>query len=196
MTSSIIVNHLKEPKFKPGRNEPAVVYLYLTYKEQPPLEHLLGSIVRQLVEGSKDKGLPLSIKTLWESQRFKTKEHQNHPSLRDLDEILAELTKGRQVYIIVDALDECTPNLRKMLIDHLRKIREDINLLVTSRLLEGLDKMVVGFKRLDVVAQKEDIHKYIDDEITKADRLQDMFTREKDLRKEIRYKVTEKCSQM
>lgn len=195
--SSIIINHLEEPHFKSNNQEPAVAYLYLTYKDQPSLEHLLGSVAKQLLGSSKE--LPDSLKRIWDKQpgvSDKNSVRRHHPSLTELDEILVDVTRGRQVYIIVDALDEYAPELRAELVEHLRKIREDINLLVTSRLLEGLDSMAHGFKRLEVAAQSQDIHEYIDHVIKKHHRLQHMVGTDPNLRKDIRHNVTKKSSQM
>lgn len=173
-----------------------MAYLYLAYEDRPPLEHLLGSVAKQLLDSTK---LPPSLKRIWNRQRHifdRNSPSQQHPSLEEVHEILADVTRDRQVYIIVDALDECVPELRVNLVNHLQKISKDINLLVTSRMFEGFDRMAEGFSQIPVAARSDDIQRYIDYVIEKRGGLQDTIKEDPNLRKYIGESVTQKSSQM
>lgn len=188
LASSIVISHLESSESGLSNQKPLVAYLYLTYQEQPPLEHLLGSVAKQFLDPSKQH--PQLLK------RLSSQSRQQHPSLKEVHEILADVTRDRQVYIIVDALDEYPPDLRDDLVHHLRKIKKDINLFVTSRRFEGFERTARGFERLDIVAQNQDIQEYIDYVIERHSELRNSIDRAPDLRADIGETLIKKSSGM
>jgi len=70
------------------------------------------------------------------------------------------------VFVIVDALDECqmSDNARPKFIEALLRLQSresNVNLLATSRPVPDIVEAFNGHSRLEIVAQKDDIERYI-----------------------------------
>src|SRR3984957_8289480 len=90
------------------------------------------------------------------------------PTLQQLTDILiSEIRTYSKVFIVVDALDECREDdtTRAMLLDVLRSLPGQVNLLVTSRDLPLIARDFEGAKRLHLRAKDDDIRAYIEDRI-------------------------------
>ncbi|MCJ1404359.1 hypothetical protein MMC11_007584 [Xylographa trunciseda] len=110
-----------------------VLYLYLNYKETKAqtYTHLLGSLLKQLIQSQELGPLPDLVKDLYASSKGEL-----HPDDKDIIGILkSELkAKFKRVYLVVDALDEFPENDRRNLVESLQDIdSERVCLLVTSR---------------------------------------------------------------
>ncbi|MCJ1413979.1 hypothetical protein MMC32_000304 [Xylographa parallela] len=115
-----------------------VLYLYLNYKETKTqtFPHLLGSLLKQLIQGQELGPLPDTVKELYASSKGELR-----PGNTDLIGILKSEVeaKFRRVYLVVEALDEFPENDRQDLLDSLRGISsERISLLVTSRAFDNI----------------------------------------------------------
>ncbi|MCJ1394865.1 hypothetical protein MMC18_007745 [Xylographa bjoerkii] len=110
-----------------------VLYLYLNYKETKvqTFSHLIGSLLKQLIQGQELGPLPDSVKELYASSKGELR-----PGDGDVIGILKSEVeaKFKRVYLVVDALDEFPENDRQDLLNNLRDISsERISLLITSR---------------------------------------------------------------
>lgn len=144
------------------RNAPKralVACLFLSYKEKPSLEHLLGSILRQLESSSAE--LSGAVRNAFQEC------HKSERSLRmcQITDLLSLLTKERQVFVVVDAMDECEFELRLPLLERLRSTENSVKILVTSRVLNHLDRLQQGFIREKIEAHDEDLTEYIEHSI-------------------------------
>jgi hypothetical protein len=79
---------------------------------------------------------------------------------------VAALYKDIGVFVIVDALDECQmrDNVRFKFSETLLRLHArgtNINLLATSRPVPDIVEAFDGHSRLEIVAQKDDIERYI-----------------------------------
>ena len=115
-----------------------VLYLYLNYKETKTqtFPHLLGSLLKQLIQGQELGPLPESVKDLYTSSKGELR-----PGNAELIGILKSEVEAklRRVYLVVDALDEFPENDRQELLDSLRGIgSERISLLITSRAFDNV----------------------------------------------------------
>ena len=115
-----------------------VLYLYLNYKETKiqTFPHLLGSLLKQLIQGQDSSPLPESVKDLYASSKGELR-----PGNSDLVGILKSEVeaKFKRVYLVVDALDEFPENDRQDLLNNLRDIGSDrLSLLVTSRAFDDV----------------------------------------------------------
>ncbi|KAL1383251.1 ankyrin repeat protein [Phyllosticta capitalensis] len=159
--ASIITNHLQEWSVM-QRNAPKralVACLFLSYKEKPSLEPLLGSILRQLESSSAE--LSGAVRNAFQEC------HKSERSLRmcQITDLLSLLTKERQVFVVVDAMDECEFELRLPLLERLRSTENSVKILVTSRVLNHLDRLQQGFIREKIEAHDEDLTEYIEHSI-------------------------------
>ena len=140
-----------------------IVYIYCNYKmqlDQTPV-NLIASLLKQLLQqhGVVSDGL----KTLY-------CHHVNHGTRPTLDEVFrmlqSEMNSYRQVFVVVDALDECAVENRSRqdLLSKLYTLQTShaINLMITSRSIPGITQEFQDCLELEVLAKEEDINKYID----------------------------------
>jgi hypothetical protein len=74
--------------------------------------------------------------------------------------MFASVVRGcGSAFVVVDALDECTPDTRRELIEIL-KSEPGIQLLITSRYLGDIKEILGDAYRVDVLASKEDLRSY------------------------------------
>jgi hypothetical protein len=134
--------------------------IYCNYKEQAlqTISNLAASLLKQLLQ---DRN------TLSEAIKLFCKHHQDrdtHPTLDEFLEVLgSEIGMYSKVFIVVDALDECTEDYgtRANLLRALRTLPGTVNLMFTSRDLLSISRQFQGTKRLDIQAHREDLQKYV-----------------------------------
>ncbi|KAK8248580.1 hypothetical protein IWZ00DRAFT_489580 [Phyllosticta capitalensis] len=159
-------------KAKQGDTRMQVGFLYLTYKEQPSVNHMLGSLAKQLIGTSHD--MAKVFRELWNKDR-----------------LLAVLVSESDTYVIVDALDEIDSRKRGELLSRICQM--NIRLLVTSRYLEGFKSMTESFQTVKVEAQKEDIDNYVDLAIAESSRLSAFILRDPSLEEKIKMKINQRA---
>ncbi|KAK8180640.1 hypothetical protein BC567DRAFT_261580 [Phyllosticta citribraziliensis] len=170
---------------KAGRQ---VAYLYLSYKEDPSVQDLLGNLAGQLI-GQLIDSLPLPpfIQSAWNDEMKKVKPFSAPPALPQVEELLSRLVTDT-TFVVVDALDEFDASQRHILLNHLRGL-PNVSLLVTSRY-----KALGEFETVDIAAHQKDIHVYIDDQMgVEGSPLKCLVDRDKKLREEIPREVLEKA---
>ncbi|KAF7536435.1 hypothetical protein G7054_g4536 [Neopestalotiopsis clavispora] len=139
--TSVIIDHLLSLNISPKEeNDRSVAFLYLSYKDPQTLETLVGSVIRQLVE--RIYPLPKDIRELW-----KLRKSNDHPPLGELSSLLRKLSEDRNIYLVIDAFDECPKDIRFRLFKALQTDTERIHTLVTSRYLEEFDTLFEDFQR-------------------------------------------------
>ncbi|KAJ7584529.1 ankyrin repeat-containing domain protein, partial [Mycena floridula] len=159
--SSIIINHLRTSS---GPNE-AVLYIYCDYtrqSDQTPTQ-LLGSMLKQLVQHQptiSDHLLELH-KSCLSQEAF--------PTIQELITALhTEALLYSHVYIIIDALDECSEDnqarelfLSNPLEQGLRSLSDCIQVLITSRDILSISQAFNNELRIHIEAHEEDLQTYI-----------------------------------
>ena len=157
--ASIVIHDLWN-KFR--KNGVGVAYIYcdyLKYREQTPV-HLVGSLLRQLAE--QYNPISKSLKNYYD-------EHKNDnrdPSPEGAFEVLkAECDSWSQVFIVIDALDECSEkdSTRKSVIEGLRLLQASkrINILITTRPIPSILCEFEVWERLGIRANSADMQKYL-----------------------------------
>ncbi|KAJ8127874.1 hypothetical protein O1611_g5761 [Lasiodiplodia mahajangana] len=184
--ASIIIEHLRElqSNLKRTTESPMIAFLYLSYKNIHTIEQLLGSVIRQLVQN--EEPLPQPVTKLWARRN----QGDDAATVKDLTELLKAVVQGRQGYIVIDALDECSPDYRLRLIKALEVESENLSLLVTSRLLDEISK---GFENIPIRANSSDLDLFIDHEIETRSRLKRFSEQDRTLRSEIKDAVRKAC---
>jgi hypothetical protein len=104
------------------------------------------------------------------------KDRETRPTLEELRQVLqSEIKMFTKVFIVVDALDECSEldadRTRSKLLMALRSLESTINLLVTSRELASIAQDFRETKRLDIQADDQDVRRYIENRIPHEPRL-------------------------
>lgn len=182
MLTSIAVNYVAEST---RGKDTAILYVCCDYKNS--LTHsvnaLLGSLLRQLVEQTPraERIADLSI-VLNENAKY-----------RDLTEpelfswICTVSKDFNDVYIFVDALDECPELSRDALLLRLQQFSQldQIHLLLTSRLNIDVNSRLQNISRIEIAASAADIETYLHSEIQKSSRLALFVRREPELKQAI-----------
>jgi hypothetical protein len=154
---AIVVNNLQR-QYKDS--DIAVTHIYCNYKEQAvqTVSNLVSSLLKQMVQGR--SALSDNLKSFY-------RHHQDQDTYPTLDEFLealgSEIGIYSKVFIVVDALDECTEDYgtRANLLRVLRTLPGTVNLMFTSRDLSSIARQFRGTKRLDIQAHGEDLRKYV-----------------------------------
>lgn len=82
-----------------------------------------------------------------------------------------QVSEYQRVYVIIDALDECSEDSRAELIKHIRTLQPSVCLLVTSRPYESIGREFVGHALFEIKATTEDVRSSIARRILKGSRL-------------------------
>src|SRR3984957_13301862 len=159
---SIVVNQLET--LSEENDSVATTCIYCNYKEQAEqtVPNLVASLLRQIVQGR--RAISDDVKSLFERhQRQSTR-----PTLDQLTDVLvSEIRIRSKVFIVVDALDECREDdaTRALLLQVLRSLPRQVNLMVTSRNLPSIGRDFEGAKRLHIRAKDDDMRVYIEGRI-------------------------------
>lgn len=162
-TRSMIIDELKSSVSSPRS---PVAFFYFDYRDQgrQTPSSLLLSFLRQIIAILPD--LPNCI----------VDAHEKYPDsgdslpLRELEAILHEISLGlRQVYLIIDALDECDESTHRkatiQLLDRIHKI-SNIYLFITSRQYpHDIKESLQGHPQIAIQANESDLRSYMYREI-------------------------------
>jgi hypothetical protein len=151
----MVVNHI-QTNFQ--SHNVGVAFFYCDYKQTPTAFSILSSIARQLAE--KGASLELLAKLY--------KEHNNgnrQLSFEKLQTILVAIYGAYdQVYLLVDALDECPlAEERALFLDTIKgKPQPSVRIMITSRPnFEDINSALVGNPQIDIIARDVDIKLYL-----------------------------------
>jgi hypothetical protein len=162
---SIVIDHLQTS----FTDDAAIVCIYCNYKEknEQTVLNLTASLLKQMLQDH--PRVSSGIKTFYEHYQRRG----DRPTVGETTKVLkAQFTLFSKVFIIVDALDECSEadGTRADLVETLRSLRaENVNLMVTSRDIPSID-LVHDFKdakRLDIQARDEDVRAYVGSHISR-----------------------------
>lgn len=157
----------------------AVVYFYFDFNDQEKQkpESLLSSLLVQLASQCR-RHVPEALKDLYTSSKDISGEKKLPPTYDRMRGTLVSLvSEFDQVYICLDALDECTnrDRLLKLLNYILEKSLAPLHILATSRkerdLEVSLTKMAIECIDLQNAGVDADIQQYIEDQLNKGWRL-------------------------
>lgn len=153
--------------------------------------NLVASLLKQLIQ----EGHPVhdSLSTLYKRHGLRS----TRPSLGEISELIRqEFGLYRQIFVIMDALDECQEQNghRGRLIEELQKITS-VNLMVTSRPHIDVQDAFRNIIWLEVRASEEDLRRYINGRMAR-DKLAKNVKAHNDLHEDIRRTVIANASGM
>jgi hypothetical protein len=193
-----VINHLQD-KFKEV-GDVGITYIYCDYKDQlkQTALGLLSSIARQLLERR-----PALLPQVKDFQK-KCTDSNTRPTLKDYSELLSSMVRQfSQVYLMVDALDECAKvdgernTNRHSFVNELKKLQSStdgsLHLLITSRPLPEIGQDLEGAAKLEIRASDEDITTYVNWKISDSETLTLYTNEDFTLKKEINDSLLEKC---
>lgn len=165
MITSIMINKLQQ-RFRGDRNV-SIAYVYCNYKRQKEqtIYHLMVSLLKQLIQ--QQPYLPASASILFSQHAGK----KTRPSLDEISSALRAVLQGLvRVYIVMDALDECSDKdkTRSMLLKEIAKLQVQRNIcfFATSRFVPNITAEFRGVVTLEIRATDEDVRLYLDDHMS------------------------------
>ena len=178
------------------RDDIGLAYIYCSYKEREKqtVVNLIASIVQQLL--LRRIGLLVSeVAPIYESLRIT----KVRPTFAEYVNLLdAALSQYSKVYVVVDALDECSEEAqtRRILLETLQKLPADLCLFVTSRDIPSIQQQLGTASRIDIKASDEDIEKYVEDRISHTERLAKYTAKDATLKDTIKKSISSKACGM
>jgi hypothetical protein len=149
-------------------------YYYCTYRDpssQKPAR-ILGSLVRQLAEGSKEAFL--------ECEEFHNLHNPagrppSQPTEKELSELLQRISKHfAEVSLVVDGLDECgaaagidRTELTRILSEIHDPSAGTIRIAIASRREQNIDVYLTSFEHISIAAMSSDLELYVAAEVTR-----------------------------
>ena len=172
----------------------AVACIYCNYKDkmaQTPA-NLLANIWMQIRPKS---ALPPEVEELYNSSVIKGS--STRPRLDDIIKVLkAEVDRYANVYVIIDALDECEPAYRLRLLTELKALQPKLKLMVTSRYFDAFGADMGIDTDIEILASDEDIKRYVEERVSATPRLRRWIAADSSLQKTIETKVIEAAQSM
>ncbi|KAI9731134.1 MAG: hypothetical protein M1834_005327 [Cirrosporium novae-zelandiae] len=139
-----------------------VSFLYCNFKRQneQTIDDLVAALIKQLIQ--EQPLVPGCVKNLYDTHH----DRKTRPSLSELLKTLGlVIDTYPTVFIIVDALDECSiiDRIRVDFLDNILKLQlhGDIRLLLTSRFVPDITEKLETKPTLEVKASDADVRKYV-----------------------------------
>jgi ATP/maltotriose-dependent transcriptional regulator MalT len=143
--------------------------VYCNYKEQDQTAvNLVSSLLLQLVE--QQTVIPESVIALYESHTAR----KTRPSVVEISALLnAVASQFSMIYVVIDALDECSERdrSRDIFLNVLKALPSNVQLLITSRNIPDVERRFEDLARLDILAADGDVRKYLESKIQQYPRL-------------------------
>ena len=163
---SLVIDHLRDSF---ADQNAAIAYIYCNYKEHDDqsADQMLSSLLKQLAISQGKICRP--AEELY--QRFKSRDRR--PQMQDLVQTLLHLCDATgRVFIVIDALDECSSKHKIALLNFLTRIhsKPSASIMITSRSFpENVSKPFISTCKISIGAHKADLKRYILQEIENSD---------------------------
>lgn len=174
-----------------------LAFIYCNHKEYlaQNIEYFLGAIVRQLVE--RRQAISKEVHTLYKKHCGK----ETNPSCEEYVDLLRSLVQEcSEVYVVIDALDECIDKNGRMiwnsLLSKLKSTVSNLRLLYTSRHMEDIAGTLSGSARIDIRASEADIQAYVQAYIRSEESLLEICQQDLDLQDKIPQAIASKAEGM
>ncbi|KID94957.1 Pfs, NACHT and Ankyrin domain protein, partial [Metarhizium majus ARSEF 297] len=188
MACSIINDLLVRFRDLQSRGSVGIAYIYCNYQQQAKRKpyDLLASLLRQLSQARSP--LPETVAVLYD----KHKHGSTKPSLEEISEALHSVAAlYYDVYIVVDALDECEiPGTRARFLSELFRLRHKnrVKILVTSRFVPEITAQFDPYPCFEITANVEDIYRYLEAQLCK---LPPSLVHDPEIRAQIKARIME-----
>jgi hypothetical protein len=170
-----------------------LAFVYCNYKERDSqtLANIVASLVQQLVQCHTT--IPDEVRALYTQYN----PNNTRPSGEEFSKLLQSLVaRFSQVYIVVDALDECNQETRSKFIKKLQGLPANLHLLCTSRHLGDIQEAFAEASHLEIRASDADIAQYLEAQILQVPKLVKFCKKAGDLQSSIIEKLVEKADGM
>ncbi|KAF5576103.1 ankyrin repeat [Fusarium pseudoanthophilum] len=149
-----------------------IAYIYGNYRrfEEQKLDHLLKSLLKQLVQGQ--SSMPASLKALYD----KHKVSKTRASVEEVS-VAIHFIAGlySRVFIVIDALDELkeTSGCRNRFLEEIFKLQTQCaaKTFATSRFIPEITEVFKGDTTIEILAHDEDVRSFLDSKISQSGKL-------------------------
>jgi ankyrin repeat domain-containing protein 50 len=154
--------------------------------------------LKQLIQGQKDfpDKIPAEVSEAYETH----KKYQTRPSFSECLTLLQfAVTTFSKVFIVVDALDECTESdgTRRSVIDAITSLLpKEAHIMVTSRRLPQIERICKKWSQVEIRAEDQDIRQYLDAHIEDEGELVDVIQDNPEIRNRIITAIVQKSQGM
>ncbi|KAL4780700.1 purine and uridine phosphorylase [Aspergillus varians] len=156
--SSIVINHLQE--IYSADERVGIAYVFFDYRQQneQKLRGILAILLKQLVH-------KLDLISADLNELYKRYHDGAHLQRDEIARLLVTASNAySRVYIVVDALDECSDSdgTRDAVITHILRLQEqcNISLFTTSRRIPDITAKFEGFPSVEIRASDADVKQY------------------------------------
>lgn len=190
MIRSAAIDHLQ--RTFPTSNV-GIAFLYCNYKEQEQqtLINFVASLLQQLV--GQQSLVPDEVCSLWEEHR----RGRTPPGLVEISKLFQSIASVfSSIFIVIDALDECSEVTRNYLIAEINKLPQNLHLMVTSRHNASIEQLFSGSVRLEILATDGDVKAYVCTQIDRRERLKKFVQADPSLQEKIETRIADKAQGM
>lgn len=178
-----------------GNDDIGIAYIYCDYANQndQTTEMIIASFAKQL--SIRKSSICGQIQKLYKECH----DGMIRPDLVRLTETLRNLCKEfKQVFFVLDALDECVEKVRKPLLDQLEKVdRPIVRLFLTSRPhLLDMDERCGKYPQILITAKSQDIRQFLQKKIEEDALLSRRMRNKESLKDEVIDTITSKAMDM
>ena len=164
MLTSLIVHSLQEMFGHDASVGIACIYCNFKRQADQMADDHLASLLKGLLQGQTN--LPQNVELLY--QRHKSK--GSRPSTTELSDTIKAVTRdSSRIFLVIDALDECTgAGTRARLLKEIASLQDQtkVSFFATSRFLPDVLEEFKGQLTLEIRATDEDVRTYITDRMT------------------------------
>ncbi|KAL9023013.1 MAG: hypothetical protein Q9196_007429 [Gyalolechia fulgens] len=190
--ASVVVDSLRKPPVKHDSIGVAAIYCNFKERDQQSPENLVAGCCVQLIQPSRNP-LPEVFNDVYRKHNSGT----TRPMWEDIVRIFEDTIKNLDtVYLVVDALDECSANARKILLDYFKSLPANTRLLVTTRHIDEITCHFIESPKVEIRANPVDLRKYITTRTAGNHRLDGYVSNDPSLQTHICDKVTTKADGM
>ncbi|OAL05343.1 hypothetical protein IQ06DRAFT_185824, partial [Phaeosphaeriaceae sp. SRC1lsM3a] len=173
-----------------------IAYIYLDYadKEAQTLENVFASILKQIAV-CKEEECVEEVRRLY----CACKMGNRRPEADALVDTLGRMCQHfKQIFVIFDALDECSDELRKLLLKHFQSLdNPKLRFFLTGR--SHLSDVLMKFPsclQTTIFAHRDDVEKVVLERIRDEAGLKELFEDNPSLEDKVVSKITEKANEM
>ncbi|KAG5802854.1 hypothetical protein H9Q71_012563 [Fusarium xylarioides] len=146
-----------------------IAFIYGNYRQhdEQKLDHLLKSLLKQLVQGQ--SSMPASLKALYDKHNVR----KTRTSVEEVSATIHSISGlYSRIFIVFDALDELkeTDGCRNRFLDEIFKLQAQYSakLFTTSRFIPEIIERFEGSKTINIRAQDEDVRSFLDSKISQS----------------------------
>ncbi|KAL8896861.1 MAG: hypothetical protein Q9192_002870 [Flavoplaca navasiana] len=190
--ASVVIDFLRTRLVKHDSIGVAAIYCNFNERHQQKPENLLAACCVQLIQPSRNS-LREVLTDVYRKHDFgKTK-----PVWEDVVRVFEDSTKDLDtIYLVVDALDECSDDTRQILLNYFKVLPANTRLLVTTRHIDEITREFFDSPKVEIRADPCDLKKYVASRIAGNRRLEGYVRDASSLKAHIYDKVIAKADGM